>query len=281
MVAKRKRKRADEPPLDDDTNWLKLPKALQILSELLKEDNPFFYPRGKQLLFEALRNEELDCMRESRTNPIKRERVHAPFWPRLGTLHKALSSSTSISGKGPRGIFGWDYYVWKPHFDQLRSRIEQNVQAHGEPTGPVPSPWLSQPQQSSSVESKPTDSALDAARRSGAITSTIAAGASSLPKPMQPEQPQAEQLPHIRRRRGGKPPLLTPEEITAGKEYCNQQLDANPDWILSMGGKQNACGDIIVNKIPRLRGRAQECWQTIKRNILDPVLEERKNQMIS
>ena len=221
-------------------------------------------------------------MRESRTNPIKRERVHAPFWPRLGTLQKALSSSTSISGKGPHQKSRLGLLCLEAAFRS--ASVEDRTECAGgretQPS-PVPSPWLSQPQQSSSVESKPTDSALDAARRSGAITSTIAAGASSLPKPMQPEQPQAEQLPHIRRRRGGKPPLLTPEEITAGKEYCNQQLDANPDWILSMGGKQNACGDIIVNKIPRLRGRAQECWQTIKRNILDPVLEERKNQMIS
>jgi hypothetical protein len=122
---------------------------------------------------------------------------------------------------------------------------------------------------------------IDPPRRShedpASRAAATAPGAAQLRQLEQPQQSEPEQFPQlIKRRHGGTPPLLSPEEIAASKEYCNQQLDADSDWIVTIGGKQKACVDIIVNKIPRLRDRAQKCWQTIKRQILDPVLEDRQ-----
>ena len=256
--------RADEPRLDGDTNRCKLPTAHHDLSELLKKDDPFSYYRAKQLLFEALRNDELDCMRESRTEPIQRERVHGKFWTRPGVLEKALSSSTTISrSKGPQSTFGWDYYVSKPHFDQLRSRIEQTLRKHGDPPGLAPTPAPSQPQHSG-VKRELSESQIDAASRSGATTPTNATGAP------QPDQPEPDH------RNSGRQPLLSPDDIAAAKEYCNEKLDADPAWIVTIGGKQKACQDIILNKIKSLRGRSDKSGRTILRRVLEPVLAERR-----
>jgi len=113
--------------------------------------------------------------------------------------------------------------------------------------------------------------------RSGAMAVTEAAGAA---QPRQPEQPEPQQLPQPSRHPGAQP-LLFPEEIAAGEEYCNQQLDADSNWIATMGGQQKACVDIIVNKVPRFRDRAQKCWRTISRRILKPVLAERSKHRLT
>jgi hypothetical protein len=234
MAPKGKRKRVDEPRLDDDANWLKLPKAHHILSELLEEDTPFFYYLGKRHLFEALRseNEELSCMRKSRTNPIRRERVHAPFWPDFKTLEKALSSSTSISRtKDPEAIFGWGYYVWKPHFDQLRSQIEQNVRAHGEPPGPTPAPPLPAP--------APTPAPAPA------------------PAPPQPQQRKRAQG-------GGSKPKLRESQIEEGKQFYRDMLAEDPTWT-----KKVASAPHLKEKL----NLGVSC-RTVERHIIDPVLKE-------
>jgi hypothetical protein len=98
-------------------------------------------------------------------------------------------------------------------------------------------------------------------------------------EPLLAEVDQKQQAPTQIIKRGGGQPLLTQDEIDAGKEFCNQQLDADPAWIKTAGGKQPACMDIIANKIPRLEKDALKHWQTIKRKILQPVLEERRQKI--
>ena len=79
-------------------------------------------------LMEGLKSGKLRCMRESRTNPSKREQVPASFWqnlnihvePDLGLIQ--IQRGRSIQRVTPRDlghIYDWAYYVWKPDFETL------------------------------------------------------------------------------------------------------------------------------------------------------------------
>jgi hypothetical protein len=246
MAAKRKRKRADKPRLDDNSNWLILPMVHHTRSEQLK-DTPFFYLLAKQQLLEILKNGKLRCMRKSRTNPFKREWVPAAFWHDLATLEKALSSSNPISRtKAPHAIFGWDYYVWGPDIDMIwgKSVVHQR-----------------------SPTRRRRRARRNPASRSEATAATKAAG------PAQPERSEPEQLPQriIKPRRGGQRLSLTPDEIEQGKAYCRRMLDENPAWIDQVG-IEGAALAVITEVLKRLEVKN---WQTVKRNIIWPVMEER------
>jgi hypothetical protein len=194
-----------------------------------------FSSQASNHLMDALKRGTLRCMRESRKIPIERKRVPASFWEGL-----EIDASPELGIIQIRPVWGarrdlGDLYDWAYYV------------------------W---------------EPDIDIIWGTGATAATRAAGTA---QPRQPEQPEPEQLPQpiIRRRQGGARQLLSPEEIGAGKEYCKQKLGTDPAWIGTMGGKQNACQDIILNKIPRLRDRSDKCGRTIMRKILQPVLKER------
>jgi hypothetical protein len=78
MAAKRKPKRADEPRLDDDSNWVTLTMAHHVLSEQL------IGARGSALatmkLTEWLQTGELPYMRKNMVDPERRQPGRVAFW---------------------------------------------------------------------------------------------------------------------------------------------------------------------------------------------------------
>ena len=104
----------------------------------------------------------------------------------------------------------------------------------------------------------------------GATAATEAAGAA---QPAQPERSEPEQLPQriIKPRRGGSRLSLTPDEIEQGKAHCRSMLDENPAWIDQVG-IEGAALAVITEVLKRLEVKN---WQTVKRNIIWPVMEER------
>jgi hypothetical protein len=274
MAAKRKRKRADEPRLDDASNWLTLTMAHRILSERLNGTQ--FAAVASIRLMHLVKNEDLPCMRESRANPSHREPLDTSFWRDLRTLTAALRSTNTISlTKRPRAIYGWTYYVWQPELERIcgKSLLDQRS-----PT-----------RKRGNTRIDPSRrSRINPASRSGATAATRVAGAAQPRQSEQPEQPKPDQLPQPEQlepeqlpeqlpkqrkgKGGGQQPLLSDTEIAAGKNHvCRKLDDDDPNWIRRVG-KQNAALDVIANVLPRL---AATSWQTVLRKIIRPVLKER------
>jgi len=84
-------------------------------------------------LMEGLKSGKLRCMRESMTNPSKREQVPTSFWQNLNIHVEAdlkliqIQRAPSIQQVTPRDlgqIYDWAFYVWKPDFDRLWPKAE-------------------------------------------------------------------------------------------------------------------------------------------------------------
>ena len=243
-------------------------------------------------LQEGLKNKNkkknVRSMRRSLMDPSVRERLSVSYWTDLridvdvqNNCLRLLPSLPIRRLRDFRDINIWYHYVWEPDIDRMLGRSPLNQRSPAKRRGNIIDPARRRP----AIQSEETAAAkaTEAAQPEQPEQLDQPVEPVQPVQPDQPDQPDQQQLPKpiVKPRRGGPPPLLSPEDIAAGKQYCNQKLDADPDWIVTVGGKQKACWHIIVNKIPRLGGSAQQCWQTIKRNILDPVLEERRNQMIS
>jgi len=121
MARKRNGKRADEPRLDDDSNWVTLTMMHQALSEQL------IGARGSVLatmkLIEGLQSDELRSMRKSITDPKRRQLVRAAFW----CGHEIYFEDGSVKfhpryKRRPRPHKTrvlWRYFGWKPDFEKL------------------------------------------------------------------------------------------------------------------------------------------------------------------
>ncbi len=258
------------PPLDHP-GWVLLRKGHNTISEHVTGAQ--LAPIASVDLEVGLKNKSkkknVRSMRRSLMDPSVRERLSVSYWTDLRIDVDVENNSLRLLPSLPirrlrdfRDINAWNHYVWEPDIYRMlgksppkqRSPTKRRGNKHVDPA---------------------RQSQGNPAIRSGAAAAAKATGAA---QPEQPEQPEPEQLPKpiVERRRGGTPALST-EEIAACKEYCNQKLDADPAWIGTMGGKQKACQDIIINKIPRpLRDHAQKHWQSVLRNILNKVLEERR-----
>jgi hypothetical protein len=126
MAAKRKGKRADEPRLDDDSNWVTLTMTHHILSEQR------IGARGPALatmeLNEGLRCGELRWMRRSMVNPRRCQRGRAAFFRgRKIYLDDGIVRFYPPDQKTRRKHntrVPWAYYVWKPDIDRLLSKPE-------------------------------------------------------------------------------------------------------------------------------------------------------------
>jgi hypothetical protein len=258
MTAKRKRNPADEPRLDDDSNWLTQTMAHNVLSEQL------IGARGSALatmeLTERLQSGELPFMRKSMIDPKRRQRGRASFWRgRSLYLDDGSVRFYPPDQKRPRNHktrVPWAYYVWKPDIDRI-GKLLLNQRS------PTRSRGNTRIDPSRRSRRSP-------ASRSGATAATRAAGTA---QPRQPEQPEPEQLPQpiVKRRRGGTPLQLTDEEIERGKAHCRSMLEESAAWIdqVGIGG---AAQNIIRKVLTRLKF---ESWQSVKRKIIWPVMEER------
>lgn len=237
MMARRvDRNRIDEPRPRGDEVWIKLPIMHRILSELLKDETPSWFYRSKRHLFEWARNGK----RVSKTKPIRSESLRGSFWLNFKAFEKALSSTNSLARTKdrPDPIFGWDYYGWKPHFDELCSglQLEQNERARGEPPEPAAAPPLP--------------------------------GPARLPAPVPVPVPAAPPRPQQRRRApgGGMKRKLKDSQIEKGKQLYRDMLADDPTWA----DQKQASAKRVIEKL-----KFAVHWRTVERHIIEPVLDER------
>src|SRR5215471_18932959 len=72
---------------------------------------------------------------------------------------------------------------------------------------------------------------------------------------------------------GGAKLSLSDKEIVAGQKYCRRMLKKDPTWFRRLGWEKTAL-DCILN-VKELKHLHRKSWQTGKRLIVKPVIDER------
>ncbi|OPY99160.1 hypothetical protein A5906_25825 [Bradyrhizobium sacchari] len=245
-----------------DPRWVLLRKGHDTISKHISgaQLSPLASADVIEALKEADKKKNLRSMRRSLIDPSVREPLDASFWADLRIDVDLEKNALRILPTVPirrfrdfRNINAWHYYVWEPDIDRM----------------------LGKPSLKRKSPRKRRDRRFDAENLGSPASQSSATAEAQANVAARSEQSTPLQMVE-KRKRGSRPPLLSLEEIAESKEYAHRQLDADPAWLVAIGGKQNACVDIIANKIPRLGSRAEKCWRTISRRILEPVLAERK-----